>query len=810
MFIHKIKKILFLVLLFSVSGFAKDSLDARKKRMEWWHDAHFGLFVHYGLYSICGGEWKGHKVGGNSEWIQKGAAILPDEYEEVLVPQFNPKNGFATEWAKIAKRAGCKYLVFTTKHHEGFSLFDSALTTFDAKDACGRDLVEEIVDALHEEGLRVGFYHSLVDWHHPDAYADHGIATIPGTSNAGRTNSVYVDYLHAQVEELMTNYGQIDEIWWDWSSHEIQGKKWRSDDLIKMVRTHQPNIVMNNRLYASNGGWSFNWKNTILVNPKYGDFCTPEQSSSNEGKEELNWESCMTLNNSWGYSKYDHSWKSSKVLIQKLVDIVSRGGNFLLNVGPMADGTIPQKSIERLEKMGDWMQVNGESIYGTRASIIEKPSWGCSTTKTLENGAIRIYLHVFKWPNNGQLVVQGISTLPQTAMLLTSEGLKEISVQKEGSGLLLTLPANAPDPNVSVIALTFKSTQEMNGLYLELVADDLLLTNGEAVVSWTDTVSGNVLTESEPNVATYISNFANGHAAVHFSGIGSLQDVSLNLINRPQTKHMTLFVVAKPRTFPAAGQSWLFQGQVGSNNNRFRIVKDSGKTTWSTRVGASTSKNTAEQITTNLTVFALVSGKTGNNDVEFFLNGTSVSTSKSGNGIALGKAGIGLKFDIDIAEVLIYNQTLTDAKISEINQYLISKYGQESLFDAWKKKYWGSTSDPDAAFDADPDGDGIKNGLEFIFGLDPKVAGKIGADRFNFDGTTLTVNWIKEANSQLNYEILETDNLFPSNSWTVLSNLTRTRISASNNFEKVEFTKPSGWAPSGEKQKFIRIRVTQP
>ena len=435
---------------------AKDSLKAQKKRMEWWHDAHFGLFVHYGLYSVCGGEWKGKKAGGGVEWIQKGAKVLPDEYEKVLVPQFKPKKGFATEWAKMAKRAGCKNLVFTTKHHEGFALFDSKLTTFDAKDACGRDLVKEIVQALRKEGLRVGFYHSLIDWHHPQAYADHGIATVSGTSNEGRKNSVYVDYLHAQVKELMTNYGQIDELWWDWSSKEIQGEKWRSDDLIKMIRTYQPNIVMNNRLYAGSAGWTFNWEKTILVDPKYGDFCTPEQHSKNDGKEALSWESCMTLNRSWGYSKFDHSWKSSKKLIQTLVDIVSRGGNFLLNIGPMADGTIPPESIERLEKMGDWMKVNGESIYGTHASIIGKPKWGRSTTKTAKNGAVRIYLHIFNWPKDGHLTVQGVSTLPQSVMLLTSKGLKKISVKKKGSDLLLTLPAHAPDSNASVIALTFK------------------------------------------------------------------------------------------------------------------------------------------------------------------------------------------------------------------------------------------------------------------------------------------------------------------------------------------------------------------
>jgi hypothetical protein len=355
-------------------------------------------------------------------------------------------------------------------------------------------------------------------------------------------------------------------------------------------------------------------------------------------------------------------------------------------------------------------------------------------------------------------------------------------------------------------------TPVSDGLYLELIADDLPLPNGGSVTSWTDSVSGNVLAESQANVATYVDNFANGHAAVHFSGAGSLQDASLNLTNRPQTKHTTLFVVAKPRTV-ASGQSWLFQGQVGANNNRFRIVKDSGKTTWSTRVGGGTTQNTTEQITTNLTVFTLISGKSGTDDVEFFLNGTSISTSKSGNGIALGKVGVGLNFDVDIAEVLVYNRTLSDSEVNDVQEYLDVKYGlapPPTPLESWQKAYWGSTADPNAVLAADPDHDGIKNGIEFVFGTDPTVPGKLGADKMRFDGTTLTVRWMKPATSGLTYEILENDSMRNPNGWTPVQDPVRTPISESGNFERVKFTHPEGWIQGGENKKFIRIRITQP
>jgi hypothetical protein len=330
------------------------------------------------------------------------------------------------------------------------------------------------------------------------------------------------------------------------------------------------------------------------------------------------------------------------------------------------------------------------------------------------------------------------------------------------------------------------------------------------VVSWTDTISGNELVKGGGGVVAFNETFTTNHAAVRFPGSGFLVDTTLNPTNLPSTTNVTLFIVAKPVAISGNPQRWLFRGQ-NSGNSRLRIVKNKYKSNWSVRVGGGAGVETTTAVTTDLSIFTLVSGKSGANDVDFLLNGTSIGRAKSTSGINLGEVKIGENFNIDVAEVLIYNRTLSDAEISEVNEYLASKYGLvKTAFDTWRKQHWGNTSDPNGDFDADPDHDGIKNGLEFIFGLDPNAAGKLGVDRFNFDGTTLTVNWMKPESSQLNYEILETDNLSPSNSWTVLSDLTRTQISVSNNFEKVEFTKPSGWALGGDERKFIRIRVTQP
>ncbi|MDP4645114.1 MAG: alpha-L-fucosidase [Opitutales bacterium] len=427
--------------------------EQRDARMSWWREARFGMFVHWGLYSIPAGEWDGKGTKGHGkEWIQKQAGIPADVYEKRLYPQFNPKEGFAEEWAKAANMAGCKYIVFTTKHHEGFAMHDSAVTTFDAKDACGRDLLKEVVDATKAEGLKFGAYYSVIDWHHPHAYAGFGLPTVKGVTNQGRDNSIYVDYLHKQVEEIVTGYGDIDILWWDFSKPDCQGESWRAKELVSMVRKHQPNMVMNNRLYASKNSFVGADSNLLKEwDSEIGDFTTPEQSIPDTGVEGVDWETCMTMNKTWGYSKFDNNWKSSEELIRNLIDVVSKGGNYLLNIGPKADGSIPEQSVQRMQAIGKWMDVNSDAIYGTSASPFGKPQWGRYTSK-----ADRLYAHVFDWPVSGKLTIPNADRKVSKVYLLADSAQNALPIESVGGGWIISLPSQGLDAVATVVVVQYE------------------------------------------------------------------------------------------------------------------------------------------------------------------------------------------------------------------------------------------------------------------------------------------------------------------------------------------------------------------
>jgi len=429
----------------------------RDARMEWWHDARFSMFVHWGLYSGLAGTWEGKPVGetGGMEWIQNRVRADTETYAAAAIPKFKPKEGFAKAWAQLAKRAGCRYLVFTTKHHDGFALHDSQVSDYDAGTVLERDLVREIVDACRAEGLRVGFYHSVIDWHH-DQYEYALSKQLPHPlkgkpyPNGERSHQKYIDYLHSEVDELTTNYGPIDILWWDYSAVDFQGDPaWRAFGLMAKVRNKLPNVIMNNRLFRiPEAGWKSMQMADITpqLDPKYGDFITPEQHVPESGMPGVAWETCMTMNTTWGFSEHDHAWKSSEKLIRTLVDIASKGGNYLLNIGPTGDGTIPAESVERLDAMGKWMAVNGESIYGSSASPLGAPPWG-RITKNKERNVI--YLHVFQWPEDGVLKLAGLKQPIQSAMLLDGE--IDVPVSREQDAVSLTLPKSPPSAAVSVI-----------------------------------------------------------------------------------------------------------------------------------------------------------------------------------------------------------------------------------------------------------------------------------------------------------------------------------------------------------------------
>lgn len=448
---------------------AGDAIAGRDARMQWWREARFGMFVHWGLYSGLAGTWDGKPVGksGGMEWIQQRVKADTGAYAKAAIPLFKPTPGFAAEWAKLAKEAGCRYLVFTTKHHDGFALHDSKVSDYDAGSVLNRDLVKEIVDACRAEGLRIGFYHSVIDWHH-DQYEYEKSKQLPHPlkgkpyPNGTRDHAKYLDYLHAEVRELVSNYGQVDVLWWDYSSQDFQGDAaWRAFDLMRLVREKQPGVVMNNRLFRSpEAGWKSMGTDGFAnqLDTKYGDFITPEQHIPTTGIPGVDWETCMTLNTTWGYSEHDHAWKSDETLIRNLIDIASKGGNYLLNIGPKGDGSVTPETLKSMKAIGAWMKVNSESIYGTTASPFAKLDWGRCTQKKSGTGT-RLYLHVFQWPAGGQLTLTGLKNKVVGARLLA--GGAKIEAVSDASGVKLSLPATAPDSVATVIALDLEGAPQV-------------------------------------------------------------------------------------------------------------------------------------------------------------------------------------------------------------------------------------------------------------------------------------------------------------------------------------------------------------
>ncbi len=446
----------------STSAAAAETPAQRDARVQWWREARFGMFVHWGLYSGLAGTWDGKPVAtkGGMEWIQQRVKADTATYAQRALPLFKPTPGFAREWARLAKSAGCRYLVFTTKHHDGFALHDSKVSDFDAGSKLNRDLVREIVDACRAEGLRVGFYHSVIDWHH-DQYAYAKSAQLPHPlkgqpyPNGTRDHAKYLDYLHAEVRELVSNYGQVDVLWWDYSAIDFQGDAaWRSTDLIQLVRAKQPAILMNNRLFRSpEAGWKSMGTEGYAprLDPQYGDFVTPEQHIPATGMPGVDWETCMTLNTTWGYSDHDHAWKTDELLIRNLIDIASKGGNYLLNIGPKGDGSLTPETVKSFHAIGAWMLRNGEAIYATQASPFAKLTWGRCTQKRLGDGTTRLFLHVFDWPPDGQLVVPGLVGRPLRAHLLV--GGKTLATAAANGALTITVPTVAPDPIATVVVL---------------------------------------------------------------------------------------------------------------------------------------------------------------------------------------------------------------------------------------------------------------------------------------------------------------------------------------------------------------------
>ncbi len=405
-----------------------DSPEAQAARLKWFREARFGMFIHWGVYAVPGGFWHGKPV--TAEWIMNRAKIPVAEYR-ALAKQFTASKYDPAAWASLAQEAGMKYVVITAKHHEGFALFDSAVSDWNAVQAsgAGRDLVQPLADAVRAKGLKFGCYYSQAqDWVNPGG--SKGTATPWDDAQKGSFDDYLKNVSLPQVKEIVAKF-HPDILWWD---TEYQMTPERARPFFDFV-VSQPDLIFNSRL---GGG--------VL-----GDFRTSEQKIPTASLGGRALEVNMTINNSWGFRSDDLNWKSSQQLIHNLSDVASLGGNYLLNVGPTAEGEIPAPEVERLRAIGAWMKVNGEAIYGTSGSPFAKaPSWGRVTQKSTGDGAT-LYLHIWHWPADGKLLVANVNDAPLSAKLLATGD--SVSTEKSSDGLTLTLPATAPDPDVTVVAL---------------------------------------------------------------------------------------------------------------------------------------------------------------------------------------------------------------------------------------------------------------------------------------------------------------------------------------------------------------------
>ena len=424
------------------------------ERMEWWREARFGMFIHWGVYAIPAGTWDGRQIGGIGEWIMNRGKIPVRDYQ-AIARQFNPVKYDPDAWVRMAKDAGMKYIVITSKHHDGFALFETKASKWNVVDATvyGKDLLKPLAEACKKHGIKLGFYYSQAqDWNNPggsaarrptkegwanpdsviiDAYTrEHKGHWDPAQEK--RTFAQYIDEVSVpQVKELLTNYGELAVLWWDTPTDMTDEAATKLQSLL----TLQPNIITNDR----------------LKRPDFpGDHKTPEQRIPNLADlDGTDWETCMTMNGTWGYKSYDHNYKPASTLIRNLVDIASKGGNFLLNVGPTADGEFPPESVELLAKIGEWMKVNGEAVYGTMASPWGLFDWGRCTKKVTKNGT-SLYFSVFNWPSDGKLTVTGFKNKVISAKLLATGVKVRTTLSKDGT-LIINLPLTAPDQVASVV-----------------------------------------------------------------------------------------------------------------------------------------------------------------------------------------------------------------------------------------------------------------------------------------------------------------------------------------------------------------------
>jgi alpha-L-fucosidase len=458
-----------IVLIVTGESLFAQKILSKDERMAWWRDARFGMFIHWGVYSLPAGTWDGRQIGGIGEWIMNRGKIPVADYQR-MAKDFNPVKYDPDAWVRMAKDAGMKYIVITSKHHDGFALFETKASKWNVVDATtyGKDLLKPLAEACRKYGIKLGFYYSQAqDWNNPGGAAARKI-TKEGWANpdsviidtytkehkghwdpAQETKSFdqYIDDVAVpEVKELLTNYGDVAVLWWDTPTNVTDQAATKLQSLLSL----QPAIITNDRLKRPNFP---------------GDHKTPEQRIPNLADlDGTDWETCMTMNGTWGYKSYDHNYKSSVTLIHNLLDIASKGGNFLLNVGPTSEGEFPPESVDLLAKIGAWMKVNGEAVYGTTASPWGVFDWGRCTKKATKNGT-SLYFSLFQWPADRKIVVPAFKNSVVSAKFLATGSKVKATILKDGA-LVLTVPATAPDPIATVIKVDVRGKVENQPLQL--------------------------------------------------------------------------------------------------------------------------------------------------------------------------------------------------------------------------------------------------------------------------------------------------------------------------------------------------------
>ncbi len=433
--------------------FLHETPEQKAQRLKWWTRARFGMFIHWGTYSL----------GARNEWVKYREHIPDREYSKYF-KHFNPDMYDPAQWAKLARYAGMKYVVITAKHHEGFCLWDTRYTDYKVTNTpYGKDLLKPFVEAFRKEGLRVGFYYSLLDWHHPEYPIDkyHPMfinKEYRERENQRRDMKKYARYIRNQLRELLTQFGEIDLLFLDYSFPGKYGKgrkEWESMKILKLVRTLQPQIIINDRLDLLDvpGGWDFRTPEQFM----------PRQWVTYRGKR-VPWETCQTISGYWGYYRDGSSWKSVQQLIIMLIETVSKGGNLLLNVGPTARGTFDPWTVERLRGIGNWMKFHSRSIYGcTRAPREFKKPENCLLTYNPDTR--RLYVHVLVWPSTGKLYLEGFAGKVEYAQLLNDASEIKFTEPKHWNvlnekvkpeTLILKLPIQKPPVDIPVIELFLK------------------------------------------------------------------------------------------------------------------------------------------------------------------------------------------------------------------------------------------------------------------------------------------------------------------------------------------------------------------